>query len=80
MEKVVLAVEQALTTKKFEGEKSRVSIDGFRINFSNAWLLIRPSGTEPKIRIMSDSSNDDYAKDLLRQGNEFVSEIVKKFQ
>ena len=79
MKEISRELEKSLLKNKFEGEIGRVSIDGYRINFANAWLLIRPSGTEPKIRIMSDSSDDRYAKELLNQGKEFVSEIVSKF-
>ena len=80
MDKINVLLEESLQSKKFEGEIDRVSIDGYRINFENAWLLIRPSGTEPKIRIMSDSSNEEFAKALLKQGRDFCSEVLAKVQ
>ena len=27
------------------------TVDGIKLNFSDGWLLVRPSGTEPKIRV-----------------------------
>lgn len=78
MTKVVTALKQELDNHIFANEVNRVTIDGIRINFPNGWLLIRPSGTEPKIRIMSDSANDDFAKSLLQEGKELVQKIVSQ--
>lgn len=75
---IITLLEKSLHKKKFEGELNREFIDGYRINFANAWLLIRPSGTEPKIRIMSDSSDKDFAQELLKQGREFCLEVISK--
>ncbi len=37
----------------------RVSnIDGIRVETENGWILVRPSGTEPKIRITAEARND----------------------
>ena len=78
-DQIIQAFDALITSKKFPGEMNRVIIDGYRINFSNGWLLIRPSGTEPKIRIMSDSSDDNFAKNLLKQGKDLVIGLIQKF-
>ena len=80
MPTIVNSLEKKLNDYKFDGELDRVTIDGYRINFENGWLLIRPSGTEPKIRIMSDSSNEEFAKKLLKEGKELVQSVVSKFE
>ncbi|MFA6907640.1 MAG: hypothetical protein WC263_02330 [Candidatus Micrarchaeia archaeon] len=46
-EKAMAALQQSL---KFEGAKLSV-VDGLRYDFSDGWLLVRPSGTEPAMRI-----------------------------
>ncbi|MFA6214332.1 MAG: hypothetical protein WC717_03575, partial [Candidatus Micrarchaeia archaeon] len=46
-EKVMTALQQSL---KFEGAKLSV-VDGLRYDFSDGWLLLRPSGTEPAMRL-----------------------------
>tara|TARA_B100001121_G_scaffold310022_1_gene339101 strand:- start:3317 stop:3652 length:336 start_codon:yes stop_codon:yes gene_type:complete len=41
-------------------------IDGFKYFFENdAWLLIRPSGTEPVLRTYAESSSSEKAFDIL---------------
>ncbi|MHA2363858.1 MAG: hypothetical protein ACXAC7_07855 [Candidatus Hodarchaeales archaeon] len=63
----------------FSDEKERIEIDGFRINFNDySWLLIRPSGTEPKIRIISDAKSFKRAEELVEQGKNIVETILKE--
>ena len=40
------------------------TIDGFRINFGDAWALIRPSGTEPKIRITVEARDKERMEEI----------------
>ena len=39
------------------------SVDGLRLNFQDGWLLIRPSGTEPKIRITAEAKTKEAVKE-----------------
>ena len=54
------------------------TIDGLRLAFSDGWLLIRPSGTEPKIRITAEAKNEARAKELYNLGLEAIQKSLKK--
>ncbi|GAI32555.1 unnamed protein product, partial [marine sediment metagenome] len=55
----------------FEGGKIN-TLDGIRIDFSDSWLLIRPSGTEPVIRVLTEASSESRGKQLMTQGISLV--------
>ncbi len=40
------------------------STDGLKLRFEDGWLLIRPSGTEPKLRITAEASNEAEARQI----------------
>jgi phosphoglucosamine mutase len=56
------------------------TIDGLRLAFSDGWLLIRPSGTEPKIRITAEAKNEARAKELYNLGLEAIQKSLKKLE
>ncbi len=47
--------------------------DGLKIIFDDGWVLLRPSGTEPKFRIYSESKDADVAK---KRSEQFVAEVA----
>jgi phosphoglucomutase len=48
-------------------------IDGVKFLFGNdAWMLMRPSGTEPLVRIYAESESKDELEDLLEQGRTYL--------
>ena len=44
------------------------TVDGMRLSFGDGWLLIRPSGTEPKIRITAEAKTRVRAEELYDLG------------
>lgn len=57
------------------GEIEKVlTVDGVRLGFEGGdWALIRPSGTEPYIRITAEASEKERAEDLIKKGRELLS-------
>jgi len=53
-----------LLLESFAGYRP-VRIDGLKLVGNDAWVLVRPSGTEPVIRIMVESTKAEVAEELL---------------
>lgn len=66
-----------LKQKLFEELKpaSMDSVDGLKLYFKDGWLLVRPSGTEPKIRLSTEAKNEQIARQIFENS----SKIVKNF-
>ena len=52
------------------------TLDGVRIDFSDSWMLIRPSGTEPVIRVLVEASSKSGTKQLMKKGVNLVKEAI----
>jgi phosphomannomutase len=51
--------------------------DGVKYILSdNSWLLIRPSGTEPVLRIYAESHSDTQVQRLLEAGAQMAEELL----
>ncbi len=48
--------------------------DGYRVEFSQWWFNIRPSNTEPYLRLVAEASSPD----LLKEKLEIIRELIKK--
>lgn len=64
-EKVVEKYSKKL--KKLDSVKKETEIDGFRVDLEDSWVLVRASGTEPKVRITVESAEEKRAKELLKE-------------
>jgi len=59
------------------GEVKDVStVDGIRLQLENGWVLIRPSGTEPIIRITVEAHDEERAEGLLEISRRFVQSVL----
>ncbi|WP_435096538.1 phosphoglucomutase/phosphomannomutase family protein [Halorubrum sp. N11] len=54
-----------------------VTLDGFKLLLENgSWLLVRPSGTEPKLRVYAEADSDAAVETLLAEGREIVEPLI----
>ncbi|MFW6038083.1 MAG: phosphoglucosamine mutase [Candidatus Saliniplasma sp.] len=65
--------------KRFEKEDFD-DTDGLKIYYENGWVLIRPSGTEPKYRVYSQAKEKDTAEELGRKHQKIVKNVLKKIR
>ena len=65
---------------KLKGEfgdiKDVSTVDGVRLQLEDGWVLIRPSGTEPMIRITVEAHDRDRAEQLLETSRSFVEGVL----
>ncbi|OGS56660.1 MAG: phosphoglucosamine mutase [Euryarchaeota archaeon RBG_19FT_COMBO_56_21] len=73
-EKILHGIEREL--KGIECE-SMLTMDGHRLQFKEGWALIRPSGTEPRIRFLAEARSDALASDIMAIISKAVRECVK---
>ncbi len=53
------------------------TVDGFKIALDDgSWLLVRPSGTEPKMRIYAEAGSDERLETLLDAGTDLVTPLI----
>jgi phosphomannomutase len=67
----VLDLVRGLEAGEFAGAEVRevFKLDGSRMDFNDgSWLLLRPSGTEPVVRVYAEAENMERARDLVSAG------------
>jgi len=58
--------------------KRFIDIDGVRIENDEWWILFRPSGTEPIMRITLEAHTKEKAEGLMKKAETLVKEAIKK--
>jgi phosphomannomutase/phosphoglucomutase len=56
--------------------KEVIKVDGIGLSLQDGWILVRPSGTEPVIRITCESSSEEHVKEILRIATATVEEAI----
>ena len=53
------------------------NVDGIKLNFGDGWLLIRASGTEPKIRLTAEAKSETRAHQLYDNGIRAIKNCIE---
>jgi phosphomannomutase len=51
--------------------------DGLRLGWPDRWVHIRPSGTEPVVRVIAEASTADAARALVERGRELLAQLAR---
>jgi phosphomannomutase/phosphoglucomutase len=62
---------------KMREDKKIDDTDGIKILMEGAWVLVRPSGTEPIYRIFAEAEEPEKAKNLAEENRKIIERIVK---
>jgi len=76
-------VVEILLTQDLPGDVGDVKVDrtdGLKLWYPDGWILIRPSGTEPLIRIYAESSTAGRTAELAGYGTDLVEKTAQKVQ
>ena len=53
-------------------------VDGIRLTFEDGWLLVRASGTEPKIRLTVEAKSEARLRQLYESGIRIIKDCIEK--
>jgi len=68
--------EAVMIGAEYKTIKEVIDIDGRKMIFADdSWLMIRPSGTEPKVRFYVESRDPDGTEDLIAAARDMLAEI-----
>lgn len=62
----------------FHHVEAQSMIDGFRLTLNQGWILVRPSGTEPLMRITVEAESQKTLKTFMKKTVKLIDELVKE--
>jgi phosphomannomutase/phosphoglucomutase len=63
-DRMLAAVERLAERERDRAGAELTTIDGYRLDYGDAWVLARPSGTEPLVRVYAEATEPGRARDL----------------
>jgi len=56
---------------------THLDIDGMRVDWEDGWLLVRPSGTSPYMKVNAEAFTKERLQQLIELGAGFVREALQ---
>ncbi|MFZ8782540.1 MAG: phosphoglucosamine mutase, partial [Desulfurococcaceae archaeon] len=60
--------------EEFKSERL-ITVDGVKVISRDYWVLVRPSGTEPLLRVMLEAKSEEVAKSVLERIESIIREV-----
>ncbi len=54
-----------------------ITVDGVKAIFEDGWVLVRPSGTEPVLRIMAEAKSEERVREIVEDVKNVINEVLK---
>ena len=67
------AILEAADTYARAADAELTTLDGYRLDYGDAWVLARPSGTEPLVRLYAEAESEQRAETLMLQFYDAIS-------
>ncbi|MEA2089924.1 MAG: phosphoglucosamine mutase, partial [Thermoproteota archaeon] len=62
----------------FSNIKGELTVDGLRLALKNGWVLIRPSGTEPTIRVTAEAASERDVKEIMKKSVKTIKKLIRE--
>jgi phosphoglucosamine mutase len=62
----------------FSETTEQSTVDGLRLTLKKAWLLIRPSGTEPLMRLTAEAETRQKAEATMKKAIKLINRLIKE--
>jgi phosphomannomutase len=67
-----------LLRKRYEGRGTLTLLDGLKVDFKDRWIHVRPSNTEPIIRVLAEAKSEDVAREAMESLKAAIAELQRK--
>jgi phosphoglucosamine mutase len=63
--------------KEFPDVLRTLTIDGIRLELRDGWVLVRPSGTEPYIRVTAEARTSERAREIAEKAVKVLNNVMQ---
>jgi len=68
---------EARLKKEFSGVVRTLTVDGIRLELKDGWVLVRPSGTEPYIRVTAEGKTPERVREIAEKAVKVLKKAIQ---